>query len=78
MTCDKNMYRLRRESYQLASVDDVLRVGETTGTGSTDNRVVTRWSVSHTHCAELEERFADRHTAEEHLTVAGVARTILV
>lgn len=51
----------------LASVDDVLGVGQAVDAGPPDDWVVPRRSMGHFHGAELQEGFAQGHATEQHL-----------
>ena len=65
-------------NYLFASINDILRVGKTSGAGSADNRVMAWRSVGHTHGAELEERFPNGNTTEEQLAMTRIAGSIFM
>lgn len=61
----------------LASVDDVLSVGQAVDAGPPDDGVVPRRSVGHFHGTELQEGFAQGDTTEQHLPAQHNKHTII-
>ena len=51
----------------LSSINNVLRVTQAPGIGSSDDGVVSRGRVCHLHCSELEEGFTQRHATHDDL-----------
>lgn len=72
------MTKKREISDLLASVDDVLGVGQAVDAGPPDDRVVPRGRVGHFHGAELQEGFAQGHATEQHLPAGHNEYTIIM